>query len=76
MWYSINIMRNNERENMLNVILTKDMFIPSTPWRLDLVTPKGKTWLSSHPTKSAAIACVKDCSSTAVITDKRTGKVL
>jgi len=61
---------------MLKVLLSKDTFIPSTPWRLDLVTPKGKCHLSSHATKKGAIACVKGCSPAAVVTDTRTGKVL
>ncbi len=61
---------------MLNVLITKDTWIPSKPWRIDLITPKGKCHMSSHATKKAAIACVKDCSPNTIITDTATGKVL
>ena len=70
------MMMNSERKDMLNVLITKDTWIPSKPWRIDLITPKGKCHMSNHATKKAAIACVKDCSSNAIITDTATGKVL
>jgi|LULM01.1.fsa_nt_gb hypothetical protein len=61
---------------MLEVLISKDTWIPSKPWRIDLITPKGKCHMSSHATKKGAIACVKNCSPNTIITDAATGKIL
>ena len=77
--YSINIMRNNERENTMEVLLSKDTFMGG--WRIDLVTPKGKCFMNGGiRTKKSAIAMIRSAASaaskTATIMDTRTGKVL
>jgi hypothetical protein len=60
----------------LNVTITKDTFIPSKPWKVELVTSKGKSWLNSFSTKKSAIEAIKGCSPLAIVTDTKTGKVL
>ena len=79
MCYSINIMRNNERENTMKVLVSKDKFMGG--WRIDLVTPKGKCFMNGGiRTKKSAIAMIRSAASsaskTATIMDTRTGKVL
>lgn len=77
--YSINIMRN-KRENTMKILISKDTFIPSLPWRIDLITPKGKCFMGSHRTKKDAIELCRDsarvANKNATIVDTRTGKVL
>ena len=78
MWYSINIMRNNERENTMKILISKDTFMGG--WRIDLITPKGKCFMGSHRTKKDAIELCRDsalvANKNATIVDTRTGKVL
>ena len=79
MCYSINIMRNNERENTMKVLLSKDTFMGG--WRIDLVTPKGKCFMNGgFRTKKSAIELIRSAASaaskTATIVDTNTGKVL
>ena len=79
MWYSINIMRNNERENTMKVLVSKDKFMGG--WRIDLVTPKGKCFMNGGiRTKKSAIAMIRSAASAAsknaTIVDTNTGKVL
>ena len=78
--YIVYMMRNNERENTMKILISKDTFIPSLPWRIDLITPKGKCFMGSHRTKKDAIELCRDsalvANKNATIVDTRTGKVL
>ena len=73
------IMRNNEREIDMKVLLSKDTFMGG--WRIDLVTPKGKCFMNGgFRTKKSAIELIRSAASaaskTATIVDTNTGKVL